>query len=64
MVNNWVSVDESLPESGRYTVLLTNNGKEVVTERFFTGKDKGSRWMGGCRPFCENDVVLKWRRKE
>ena len=56
-MNEWISVEESLPEDADYNVKLVNNGVEVVTiRRLISGK-----WYGGCRPFTDGEKVTHWK---
>ena len=53
----WVSVDHRLPEEdGVYLCQLTRMGEVIVAEKIL----RKGRWMGGCRPFASDDVVMTW----
>ena len=60
MADNWLSVDENLPDDGDYEVKVVNNGEEVVTKRRLI---KG-RWFGGCRPFTDREKVTHYKAND
>lgn len=61
-MSEWINTDGRLPaESGPVMVKLDRDGKELEVQKLFlTSKISGGVFMGGCRPFCENDVVKFW----
>jgi len=57
MADNWLSVEDSLPDDGNYEVKVVNNGKELVAKRRLI---KG-HWFGGCRPFTDGEKVTHYK---
>lgn len=58
MSQAWIDVSERLPEeNGQYQCLIQRGDRELEAVRLF----RSGVWFGGCRPFSDNDVVLKWK---
>lgn len=61
MSQDWIAVSERLPEEdGKYQCLIERGDRELEAVRLF----KRGHWFGGCRPFSDNDVILKWKPVE
>ncbi len=61
-MNLWVSPDSETPPDGDYDVKIMRDGEVMEVRKRVRTKDGVSYWFGGCRPFCENDIVLFWKR--
>lgn len=58
MSHDWIAVSERLPEEdGQYQCLIQRGDRELEAVRLF----KRGHWFGGCRPFSDNDIILKWK---
>lgn len=54
----WYDIEEWKPnKDGKYMCLIENDGKKYEAIRLF----KKGHWFGGCRPFTDNEVILKWK---
>lgn len=54
----WVVCSEKMPEvDGKYKCFIKNGDREFEAVRVL----KKGHWFGGCRPFTDNDIILKWR---
>ncbi len=58
MWNDFEKVKPS--EDGKYKCLISNDGREFEAVRLY----KRGHWFGGCRPFADNDVILKWKKED
>lgn len=55
---SWIDTEKELPnENGKYICLVKRNDEVKERIKFF----KNGYWFGGCRPFSDNDKVLKWK---
>ena len=55
---DWVLCSEKMPEKdGKYTCFIKNGNREFEGVRLL----KKGHWFGGCRPFTDNDNILKWK---
>lgn len=61
MTEYWVNVKDITPAPGKYWVKFLRDGKELEGCKVFRTDGKNSKWFGGCRPFCENDVVTHYQ---
>ena len=57
---HWVSVEIDMPLPGDYKVKVIRGGKPIELVKRLVCKNGNHAWFGGCRPFCENDVVTHW----
>ncbi len=56
--SDWINIEDKMPESdGKYECLIVNDRREFKALRLF----KRGHWFGGCRPFSENEKILKWK---
>lgn len=54
----WKELEKEKPSSdGKYKCLIRNGDREFEAVRMF----KKGYWFGGCRPFTDNEVILKWK---
>lgn len=57
-MEDWIDIKNKLPPSdGKYECLINNGSREFEAVRLF----KRGHWFGGCRPFADNDKILKWK---
>jgi len=57
----WKELEKEKPLSdGKYKCLIRNGDREFEAVRLF----KKGHWFGGCRPFTDNEVILKWKKEE
>lgn len=61
---SWINVSVELPPAGDYRVMIERNGEIMESKKRLYVHGSSSKWFGGCRPFCENDVVLSWFKEE
>lgn len=55
----WVDVNDELPEDGKTVpVEFIREGEYYIGAKIY----KNGMWWGGMRPFCENDVVVRWQK--
>lgn len=53
--NNWVDPKKTEPENGTlYLCKIQRNDSVIEAKKIY----KNGLWFGGCRPFCDNDIVL------
>lgn len=61
MDKDWVKCSDRIPEKdGKYKCYIKNDSREFESVRLL----KKGHWFGGCRPFSDNDIVLKWKEIE
>lgn len=62
----WFDLRFSQPtEQGAYEVRFVRDGEVMQgTKKLFIGSIGELHWMGGMRPFCENDVVTHYRKRQ
>lgn len=62
-MSEWISVDVALPAAGTYQVKAIRDGKQIITTKKLFASDDGKTgaWLGGCRPFSDNDVVTHYQ---
>jgi hypothetical protein len=58
--SNWVAITEGLPEEGTYLCKIISNGSTIEREKILVREGEHHKWFGGCRPFCENDIVTHY----
>lgn len=46
------------PEDGKYLCYINNGNREFEAVRLL----KKGHWFGGCRPFSDNEEILKWKK--
>ena len=61
--DNWISVEREMPNPGDYKVKVVRDGKPIETIKRLKTNNGNHVWFGGCRPFCENDVVTHWLKE-
>lgn len=62
----FTDINDSKPtKPGDYIVKFIRNGEErTAKKRLFFSSNGSLVWMGGMRPFCENDQVIAWVNPE
>ncbi len=59
-LNDWIDIASGLPEAGTYRCKVIRNGDTIEQEKILVRKNDHHKWFGGCRPFCENDIVTHY----
>lgn len=62
MTKVYISIEAGLPPAGDYECKIIRNGRDMVqSKRLVINEKTGAHaWFGGCRPFCEKDVVTHY----
>ena len=56
--SDWTECSVALPqEDGKYVCYINNGRREFEAVRLL----KKGYWFGGCRPFSDNEKIIKWK---
>lgn len=63
-ITNFIDINEETPKvAGDYFVKILRDGQEkVVKKRLYFSSSGAPVWMGGVRPFSQNDQVIAWHK--
>lgn len=61
MSDHWIDAVKNPPAPGKYWVKYTRDGKPMEGCKVYRSNGVQGKWFGGCRPFCENDVVTHYK---
>lgn len=58
----WIPIEDGFPPPGIYLTQVDRGGDIIEVKKKLVASGSSMNWFGGCRPFCDNDIVIAWKR--